>query len=167
MKLTIVCALVAAAAAAGARGNTYFAPGAGPKCFMHKGRTVVHFTTKFHPSFTCSHNAALTKCSCVSLHPTHHHGKCQEIFHTDGTQHTLGGDCSASGKNPEYTQWGAWSTCTATCGGGSQTRTRSCNHATSICVAAGLGGASQTRSCNSKGCPVHCVLSNWSSYGAC
>ena len=167
MKYTIICALVAAAAAAGARGNTYFAPNAGPECFMHNKRTVVHFTTKFHPSFTCSHNAALTKCSCVSLHPTHHHGKCQEIFHTDGSQHTLGGDCSASGKNPEYTQWSAWSTCTKTCGGGSTTRTRTCNHATSVCQAAGLGDATQTQSCKTQGCPVHCALSAWSSFGAC
>jgi hypothetical protein len=57
-----------------------------------------------------------------------------------------------------YTQWTAWSTCTATCGGGSHTRTRSCTNPTPdvdgrSCIDQGLGPAFETESCNNNICP--------------
>jgi len=62
--------------------------------------------------------------------------------------------------------WSPWSACTATCGGGIQTRTRT------ILVPPANGGAPcgplvQTQSCNTQPCPVDCVLSDWSPWSAC
>ena len=62
--------------------------------------------------------------------------------------------------------WGGWSTCTKSCGTGSQSRGRS------IVVAVAFGGKlcdtqSGTQVCNIHECPVDCILSAWSTYGAC
>jgi hypothetical protein len=62
--------------------------------------------------------------------------------------------------------WSEWSTCTATCGGGMQTRTRT------VLVPAQFGGAacgslSESRACNEQPCPVNCVVSAWSEWSSC
>jgi hypothetical protein len=62
--------------------------------------------------------------------------------------------------------WSAWSTCTATCGGGVQTRTRT------VITPAQNGGAAcpvltETRACNENPCPIDCVVSDWSAWGTC
>lgn len=61
--------------------------------------------------------------------------------------------------------WSSWSQCSAPCGGGTQTQTRSI-----ITNAANGGNACgsniQTQSCNTQPCPVDCVVSPWSSCSA-
>jgi hypothetical protein len=64
--------------------------------------------------------------------------------------------------------WSSWSNCTATCGGGSQTRSRT------ITEPAVNGGScdiqtTETRNCNTEACPVpkNCVPSAWSSWSNC
>jgi len=69
-------------------------------------------------------------------------------------------DCSMS-------DWSTWGACDKPCGGGSQTRTR-----TVITQSQNGGKAcpvelSETQSCNTQGCPVDCVVSDWSTWGAC
>jgi hypothetical protein len=54
--------------------------------------------------------------------------------------------------------WGSWSTlssCSLSCGGGTQSRTRLCNHPApsnggSVC----LGQGSETTACNEQHCPI-------------
>jgi hypothetical protein len=62
-------------------------------------------------------------------------------------------------------EWSAWSACTATCGGGEQTRTRT------IITPASGGGAcpplTETRPCNQQPCAADCVVSEWSPWGSC
>lgn len=62
--------------------------------------------------------------------------------------------------------WNSWSSCTKTCGSGSQTRSRS------VLVAADYGGracslSSQTLSCNTQECPINCVVTNFNAWTAC
>lgn len=54
-----------------------------------------------------------------------------------------------------YTEWAKWSDCSATCGGGSQVRSRNCTnpppqHGGRNCVE--LGPANQTQECNTDPC---------------
>jgi hypothetical protein len=64
------------------------------------------------------------------------------------------------------TSWGAWAPCTASCGGGSQTRARlgftPPQHGGIACPAAVV-----SRACNTHSCPVHCELSAWKSWTTC
>ena len=62
--------------------------------------------------------------------------------------------------------WGDWTTCTKSCGGGQESQSRS------IVVTPTSGGAqcgtlSQTRSCNNQACPQDCVVSDWGAFSAC
>ena len=61
--------------------------------------------------------------------------------------------------------FGAWSTCTKSCGTGSQKRSRAQTEPT-------LGGVAcphyeETRACNEHACPVDCVANGWSAWSTC
>jgi Spondin-like TSP1 domain len=68
-------------------------------------------------------------------------------------------DCKVSG-------WSGWSSCTKSCEGGQQTRTRSI-----ITAQAGRGAPcpplSEPQSCNTHACPVDCKVSDWSAWSGC
>ena len=62
--------------------------------------------------------------------------------------------------------WSAWSACSTSCGGGTQTQTRT------VVTPASNGGAAcpvltNTQPCNTQACPVDCVVSAWSAWSAC
>ena len=69
-------------------------------------------------------------------------------------------DCSVS-------DWSAWGTCSQTCGGGVQTRTRT------VSTQSKNGGSNcpsliDTQPCNTTvPCPINCVVSDWSDWGVC
>ena len=68
-------------------------------------------------------------------------------------------DCSMS-------SWSMWSSCSATCGSGRQTRSRSIQ-ITPLCGGKECGATSESRSCSvSPCCPVACV-SNWVAWSRC
>ena len=63
-----------------------------------------------------------------------------------------------------WTAFGAWSECSAECGGGTQTRTRTCtNPAPANGGAKCEGSATETRNCNLNPCPVD---GGWIAFGA-
>ena len=62
--------------------------------------------------------------------------------------------------------WSSWVTCSATCGGGDQTRTRTITTQPSYSGAA-CPDLTETQSCNTNPCPVDCDVSDWSSWGTC
>jgi hypothetical protein len=66
----------------------------------------------------------------------------------------------------EVSQWGGWSTCTQSCGGGSHTRTRTVtrepNHS-GVCDKK----LSDSGSCNDDKCPIDCVMTIWDSWSTC
>ena len=53
----------------------------------------------------------------------------------------------------QWSEWGAWSACTETCGGGTQTRTRLCNNpAPSNGGSDCTGDSQQSQACNTDAC---------------
>ena len=76
-----------------------------------------------------------------------------------------GSDCSGSsyqtqtvsqacGKvNGGWSGWSGWSSCSVSCGGGTQTRTRTCNNPTPVCGGVSCAGSStESQSCNTHSC---------------
>ena len=68
--------------------------------------------------------------------------------------------------NCTVSPWSSWSKCPVSCGGGSQTKTRT------ITKGAQFGGVcpeslSEEEKCNTQNCPVNCTVSPWSSFGNC
>ena len=62
--------------------------------------------------------------------------------------------------------WGAWSACTVTCGGGTRSRSRSVTDPGSPgthCAPA----TSAKEDCNHDACPADCTVSRWSGWSAC
>uniref|UniRef100_F6RWB6 META2 n=2 Tax=Ciona intestinalis TaxID=7719 RepID=F6RWB6_CIOIN len=68
------------------------------------------------------------------------------------------------GACPQFGNWGGFGSCSVTCGGGTQTRTRPCLPEGSTCSDDAQGGASQSRLCNQIACPTY---SAWSQWGDC
>lgn len=70
-----------------------------------------------------------------------------------------------------WTTWSAWGTCSATCGGGTQTRTRTCtNPAPANGGANCVGSTTETQACNTQTCivtPIDGGWSAWSTYNTC
>ena len=66
----------------------------------------------------------------------------------------------------QLSQWGEWGDCSASCGGGTQTRTRTIitqpQHGGNPC-----NSQQENRSCNTQPCPVDCQLSQWGEWGDC
>lgn len=67
----------------------------------------------------------------------------------------------------KWTDWTPWSSCSVSCGGGTQKRDRSCtNPAPANGGAACSGIASETRDCNTQACSSP-VAGGWSAWGPC
>ncbi|XP_052679401.1 coadhesin-like isoform X1 [Crassostrea angulata] len=68
----------------------------------------------------------------------------------------------------QWATWGSWTTCSVTCGGGSQSRTRTCtNPAPQYNGSPCPNSASSTQACNTHHCPIDGGLSSWGSWGTC
>ena len=65
----------------------------------------------------------------------------------------------------QVSDWGDFGACSASCGGGTQTRTRT------IVTPAAFGGScpvlSETQNCNIQACAIDCEVSDWGDFGAC
>ncbi|KAL5252650.1 hypothetical protein ACHWQZ_G015438 [Mnemiopsis leidyi] len=67
-----------------------------------------------------------------------------------------------------YSAWSAWTTCSAACGGGEETRSRTCtNPAPANGGVDCVGERTETRECNTQGCPVDGGYSAWSAWTTC
>ena len=56
------------------------------------------------------------------------------------------------------TPWSTWTACDRTCGGGTQTRSRTTTRA-AACNGVACGALSESQSCNTSPCPIDCKLS--------
>merc|ERR1711871_1060161 len=67
--------------------------------------------------------------------------------------------------NCHVDSFGAWETCSVTCGGGTQTRSRGVQHQASenfVCPY-----ESDQRACNAQACDLNCRVSEWGDYTVC
>jgi len=73
--------------------------------------------------------------------------------------------------NGGWGEWLDWEVCSVSCGGGEQTRLRSCDnpapeHGGDDCSVDGSSN-SETQNCNENPCPIDGGLSEWDEWGAC
>ncbi|XP_013411295.1 uncharacterized protein LOC106174328 isoform X9 [Lingula anatina] len=118
---------------------------------------------------TCGTGQQTRTRTCSDPAPAFGGSRCAgSLFSTQTESQTCGDtSCPVDGG---YSQWSSWSTCTVTCEGGTQERTRSCTNpapANNGSDCSGLGPATETQQCNTQGCPVDGGLTNWSSWGSC
>lgn len=66
-----------------------------------------------------------------------------------------------------WTNWGGWSNCSASCGGGQQKRHRKKEPEAFSGGLDCVGTTDHTAVCNSNGCPVDCTWNVWSSWSNC
>ena len=64
---------------------------------------------------------------------------------------------------PVWTDWGEWTECSATCGGGSQMRSRECILPIERAFGC-IGAKDEVRECNTNTCPV---WTNWTDWSDC
>ncbi|XP_048748271.1 coadhesin-like [Ostrea edulis] len=64
--------------------------------------------------------------------------------------------------------WGNWDTCTVTCGGGTQQRTRTCSDpAPQYNGADCTGDSTSSQTCNTNPCPIDGLWASWGSWETC
>ncbi|XP_048752331.2 uncharacterized protein LOC125663930 isoform X2 [Ostrea edulis] len=109
-------------------------------------------------------------CDCVSHQCLHGHCVSNGGTYTCHCQTGYSGDyCEILDVvDGGYTEWSVWTTCTTTCGEGTQTRTRTCTNPTpmnggSDCV----GESNQSQSCQIQACPVDGGYTEWSAWSTC
>jgi hypothetical protein len=101
-----------------------------------------------------------TRTRAITTQPSYGGAACPDLTETQACNtNPCPVDCVVS-------DWSSWGTCSAACGGGDQTRTRT------ITTQPSIGGAAcpdltETQACNTNPCPVDCVVSDWSSWGTC
>lgn len=74
-------------------------------------------------------------------------------------------ECPIHGK---YSEWGGWSSCSVTCGGGTRSRNRTCTNPPPQFGGQECSGDSEnSESCNTENCPIDGGYSDWSMWSEC
>jgi len=69
--------------------------------------------------------------------------------------------------NCEYDDWGNFTTCSKTCDGGTQFRTRGIKLAAAFGGTECSGDTKEEQSCNTQNCPIDCEWDEWSEWDTC
>ena len=119
--------------------------------------------TPFSAWSTCTAscgNGTQTRLRSITTSPAHGGVACPSLQENRACNtHLCPRDCVV-------TPFSAWSTCTASCGNGTQTRSRS------ITTSPAHGGVAcpnlqEDRACSTQACPVHCAVSDFGAPSAC
>jgi len=98
----------------------------------------------------------------VSVEAKHGGAACEDAL--EGSEECKDQECPV---HCELSAWSNWTACSATCGDGTKTRSRSvtvdAKHGGKACD----GALEATDLCKDKECPIHCELSDWSPWGDC
>ncbi|XP_078346319.1 LOW QUALITY PROTEIN: SCO-spondin-like [Oculina patagonica] len=118
-------------------------------------------------SKTCGSGVQARQRTCTNPPPAHGGENCSGLGPNTSTRECNVHKCPVNGG---YSSWGPYGICSTTCGGGVQTRQRTCTnpppaHGGEDC--SGLGPNTSTRECNIQECPVDGGYSDWGSYGKC
>jgi len=100
-------------------------------------------------------------CACYCINGASKDGKCGKPY-----KHSYFDTYRFNGVDGGWSAYGPWGKCSRFCGGGTQSRSRSCSSPKTIapgkeCV----GGATETRQCPAKPCP-ECVYESGDAFGA-
>eukprot|EP00993_Chasmostoma_nieuportense_P005588 NODE_620_length_2008_cov_220.447103_g576_i0.p1 GENE.NODE_620_length_2008_cov_220.447103_g576_i0~~NODE_620_length_2008_cov_220.447103_g576_i0.p1 ORF type:complete len:643 (-),score=45.94 NODE_620_length_2008_cov_220.447103_g576_i0:79-1953(-) len=114
-------------------------------------------------SATCGTGTQTQTRSCTNPPPSAGGNSCSGLSIQSQTCNVQ--SCAVNGG---WSAWSAFSTCSVTCGSGTQTQTRSCTNPVpsgggSSCVGLSL----QSQSCNVAACPTAAGWSSWGAFGAC
>uniref|UniRef100_A0A7M5UQU5 Uncharacterized protein n=1 Tax=Clytia hemisphaerica TaxID=252671 RepID=A0A7M5UQU5_9CNID len=114
-------------------------------------------------SEACGDGLMTRKRTCTNPSPAHGGKQCQGAS-TEEKQCKVK-ECPVNGK---WSSWGGYGGCSKRCGGGLQTRSRSCNnpapaHSGNPCK----GSSTSSKRCNTHECPVNGNWGKWSGFGVC
>ncbi|CAE7555101.1 Hmcn1 [Symbiodinium pilosum] len=76
-------------------------------------------------------------------------------------------ECSNHCVNCRWADWSSWNDCSASCGGGNQTRARTVTVPKEGRGEDCVGNDTETRTCADLNCPVNCELSDWTAWSSC
>ncbi|KAK3728739.1 hypothetical protein QZH41_002662 [Actinostola sp. cb2023] len=115
---------------------------------------------------TCANGTQQRMRTCTNPPPDNGGANC--TGHTNETQQCSRPPCPIHGN---FTEWGNWSECTATCGNGTQQRMRTCtNPPPAIGGANCTGSTNETQQCSRPPCPTAPIDGNfteWSNWSNC
>ncbi|XP_078378562.1 coadhesin-like [Oculina patagonica] len=118
-------------------------------------------------SVTCGGDFQSRSRSCTNPPPQYGGKNCDELGSARQAQECNPDPCPIDGN---YTQWTGWSDCSATCGGGSQKRSRNCTNPSPQYGGKNcdiLGPAGETQECNPDPCPMNGNYTEWTEWSDC
>ncbi|XP_019632279.1 PREDICTED: coadhesin-like, partial [Branchiostoma belcheri] len=114
-------------------------------------------------SVTCGSGSQSRSRTCTNPAPAFGGANC--AGQSRETRQCNAGSCPVNGG---WSSWGGWSSCSVTCGSGSQSRSRTCtNPAPAYGGANCVGQSRETRQCNAGFCPVNGGWSSWGGWSSC
>ncbi|XP_078367511.1 coadhesin-like isoform X2 [Oculina patagonica] len=118
-------------------------------------------------SATCGGGRRARSRKCDNRSPQHGGKDCSDLGPSTQTIECNTNSCSVDGG---YSSWGPYGDCSKTCGGGVQTRDRTCTNpppANGGKDCSELGPSSSTRKCNEKPCGIDGGYSEWEEWSDC
>ncbi|XP_078578186.1 mucin-like protein [Branchiostoma floridae x Branchiostoma japonicum] len=142
-----------------------------PSRLLHLARTINQIVdggwSDWSPwsacNVTCGAGTQTRDRTCTNPAPANFGADCVGLG--EETQPCDAGPCPVDGG---WSDWGAWTGCSVTCGVGTETRERTCNNPAPANGGAGcVGLGEETQQCNAGPCPVDGGWSDWGAWSAC